>query len=54
MLPTDIALIKDPKTKPIVEEYANDNDVFFRDFANAFGKLLALGMCWLWKQLFLI
>jgi len=43
MLPTDIALIKDPKTKPIVEEYANDNDAFFRDFANAFGKLLALG-----------
>jgi catalase (peroxidase I) len=43
MLPTDIALINDPITKPIVEEFARDNDAFFRDFAASFGKLLALG-----------
>jgi catalase (peroxidase I) len=30
MLPTDMALIWDPKFKPIVEEYAKDKDVFFK------------------------
>jgi len=43
MLPTDMALLDDPKFKSIVEEYAKDESVFFRDFATAFGKLLALG-----------
>jgi len=44
MLPTDIALIKDEKFKAIVEEYAANKDVFFKDFAAAFGKLLELGV----------
>lgn len=43
MLPTDLALIQDPKFKPIVEEYAKDKAVFFKDFAAAFGKLMELG-----------
>lgn len=43
MLPTDIALIQDPKFKPWVELYARDQDRFFRDFANVFAKLISLG-----------
>jgi len=43
MLVSDLALIKDPAFKAIVVEYAKDEQAFFRDFANAFGKLLALG-----------
>ncbi|KAJ3339809.1 L-ascorbate peroxidase 3 [Gonapodya sp. JEL0774] len=44
MLPTDLALIQDPKMKPIVEKYAKDRAAFFADFARAFGKLLELGV----------
>mmetsp|Transcript_10401 Transcript_10401/g.25035 ORF Transcript_10401/g.25035 Transcript_10401/m.25035 type:complete len:400 (+) Transcript_10401:1413-2612(+) len=43
MLPTDIALIEDPVFRPIVEEYARDQDAFFRDFASAFSRLNCLG-----------
>lgn len=43
MLPADIAIAEDPKLKKIAEEYANDNDVFQRDFAKAFQKLSELG-----------
>ncbi|KAJ3380587.1 heme peroxidase [Lobulomyces angularis] len=44
MLPSDIALIEDPVMKPIVKEYAEDKELFFKDFAQAFGKLLELGV----------
>ncbi|TPX40459.1 hypothetical protein SeMB42_g05992 [Synchytrium endobioticum] len=44
MLPTDMELIKDAKFKPIVEEYAKDKNVFFKDFACAFAKLIELGV----------
>lgn len=44
MLPTDMELIRDPKFKPVVEEYAKSKDVFFKDFATAFGKLIELGV----------
>ena len=43
MLPSDIALILDPKFKKIVNEYAKNQDVFFKDFAKAFQKLVELG-----------
>lgn len=43
MLPTDIALIEDPKFRVYVEEYAKDEAKFFKDFAIAFGKLVSLG-----------
>lgn len=43
MLPTDMALLDDPKLRKIVEEYAKDEQVFFKDFGAAFGKLLSLG-----------
>ncbi|KAJ3266798.1 hypothetical protein HDU77_010179 [Chytriomyces hyalinus] len=44
MLPSDLALIWDPKFKVVVEEYAEDKDTFFKDFSTAFGKLLELGV----------
>jgi cytochrome c peroxidase len=39
MLPADLALIKDPEFKKIVEEFANDESKFFKEFASAFQKL---------------
>jgi len=44
MLPGDMAFIMDNKFKPIVQEYAKDQALFFKDFASAFGKLLELGV----------
>ena len=44
MLPTDMALIQDKEFKKIVQEYAKDSDLFFRDFAKAFNKLEELGV----------
>ena len=43
MLSSDIFLIQDPLLRPIVEEYANDQELFFRDFTNAFAKLMRNG-----------
>jgi len=44
MLPTDIALIKDKEFKKHVERYAKDSDVFFKEFADAWVKLLENGV----------
>lgn len=44
MLPSDMALIKDRKFRSIVEAYAKDNDLFFRDFAAVIVKLFELGV----------
>ncbi|KAF2860642.1 class II peroxidase [Piedraia hortae CBS 480.64] len=44
MLPTDLALTKDPSFRPWVETYAKDKDQFFEDFAKVFSKLLELGI----------
>jgi peroxiredoxin len=35
-----MALIEDPKFKVWVEKYAADQDLFFKDFALAFAKLI--------------
>ena len=43
MLPTDIELKEDPKYLVYVKQYAEDEELFFKDFASAFAKLLALG-----------
>jgi len=43
MLPSDIALIKDPKFKRYVDVYAKSQDKFFEDLAAAFEKLELLG-----------
>ena len=44
MLPTDLSLIQDKKFKKYVEQYAKDQDLFFKDFSAAFEKLLELGV----------
>ncbi|EHY52402.1 heme peroxidase [Exophiala dermatitidis] len=44
MLPTDMALIKDPSFRKYVEIYAKDNDRFFKDFSAAVCKLFELGV----------
>lgn len=46
MLPSDIALVKDPKFKRYVDKYADKKggqDLFFKDFASAFERLELLG-----------
>ncbi|KAF9886899.1 hypothetical protein FE257_011022 [Aspergillus nanangensis] len=44
MLPTDVALIEDPKMRVWVEKYAEDKDLFFEHFSNVFAKLVELGI----------
>lgn len=44
MLNTDMWLLWDKKFKPYVQQYAKDEEAFFRDFAAAFSKLLELGV----------
>lgn len=44
MLPTDMALLSDPSFRVWVEKYAEDKDLFFKDFAAVFAKLLELGI----------
>lgn len=43
MLPADLVVASDPVFRPIAEQYAKDEQVFFNDFAAAFAKLLELG-----------
>lgn len=43
MLPSDIVLTKDAKFDEWVIKYKDDEELFFADFAAAFGKLLAAG-----------
>lgn len=44
MLPTDMALIKDPEFRKHVERYAKDNDVFFKEFSDVIVRLFELGV----------
>lgn len=44
MLPADLALAQDKNFRPFVELYAKNDEVFSRDFAAAFSKLLHLGV----------
>ncbi|OJD14755.1 cytochrome c peroxidase, mitochondrial [Emergomyces pasteurianus Ep9510] len=44
MLPTDMALVKDKEFKKHVDRYAKDSEVFFKEFSDAFVKLLELGV----------
>jgi len=44
MLPTDMALLSDAKFKVWVDRYADDKDLFFKDFSAVFAKLLELGL----------
>lgn len=44
MLPTDLALVSDKAFKSWVQTYANDNDLFFKDFSAVIVKLFELGV----------
>jgi peroxiredoxin len=44
MLPTDMALLSDASFSVWVKKYADDKELFFRDFAKVFNKLLELGI----------
>ena len=44
MLPSDIALVQDAELKKVVELYAKDEDLFFKEFSSAFSRLLELGV----------
>lgn len=44
MLPIEITMLEDEKLKPYFELYAKDTAIFFEDFANAFKKLVELGV----------
>ena len=44
MLPTDMALVKDPLFKKHVERYAADDKAFFAEFRDVIVKLLELGV----------
>ncbi|KAL9126927.1 MAG: hypothetical protein Q9217_004103 [Psora testacea] len=44
MLPTDMALVKDPVFKTHVQRYAKDHEVFFSEFKDVIVKLLELGV----------
>ena len=44
MLPTDMALLKDKSLKAWVSKYAADQELFYKDFAAVFAKLLELGV----------
>lgn len=44
MLPTDMALVRDEKFVEWVKQYAQDKELFFNDFKDAFHKLMELGV----------
>eukprot|EP01126_Amoeba_proteus_P033576 TRINITY_DN3300_c0_g1_i8.p1 TRINITY_DN3300_c0_g1~~TRINITY_DN3300_c0_g1_i8.p1 ORF type:complete len:210 (-),score=34.18 TRINITY_DN3300_c0_g1_i8:99-728(-) len=44
MTPTDIALVIDPQFRKWVQAFAQDEDLFFREFTSAFQKLMEFGM----------
>jgi len=44
MLATDMALRTDPGFKPYSRKYAESQEAFFKDFSEAFAKLLELGV----------
>lgn len=44
MLPTDYSLVKDATFKKWVKKYAEDESLFFKDFAKVFTRLLELGV----------
>ncbi|CAM9763508.1 unnamed protein product [Ectocarpus sp. 12 AP-2014] len=43
MLHSDMALVWDKDFRKVVEEYTADEELFFKDFAAAFAKLISLG-----------
>lgn len=50
MLPTDMALVRDGVFKGWVQKYAEDQDLFFRDFSDVVMKLFELGVPFVGKE----
>lgn len=46
VLPTDEVLFKDESFKPYAEQYAKDQDAFFKDYVTSALKLSELGSAW--------
>ena len=44
MLPTDIAILRDPKYRVWVDTYAEDEELWLNHFKSAFEKLIELGV----------
>ncbi|ESK84513.1 cytochrome c peroxidase [Moniliophthora roreri MCA 2997] len=44
MLPTDYVLVQDKSFKKYAKAYADDNDLFFKDFASVVSRLFELGV----------
>ena len=44
MLPADIALLEDAEFSKWVKAYAADEELFFKDFAAAFSKMMENGV----------
>ncbi|KAI4517710.1 heme peroxidase [Schizophyllum commune Loenen D] len=44
MLPTDYVLVQDKSFKKYAKQYADDQDLFFKDFANVVSRLFELGV----------
>ncbi|KAK1222048.1 heme peroxidase [Marasmius sp. AFHP31] len=44
MLPTDYVMVTDKSFRKWAKAYADDNDLFFKDFSAAFARLLELGV----------
>ena len=45
-LPSDRVLPDNPSCRPVIEEYAADQQLFFDDFAAAYVKMCSLGARW--------
>ncbi|KAI9256958.1 cytochrome c peroxidase Ccp1 [Sporodiniella umbellata] len=50
MLPIEITMYEDEKLKPYYKKYAKDQDLFYKDFANSFKKLIELGVPFTGKE----
>eukprot|EP00479_Gromia_sphaerica_P006625 TRINITY_DN1941_c0_g1_i1.p1 TRINITY_DN1941_c0_g1~~TRINITY_DN1941_c0_g1_i1.p1 ORF type:complete len:302 (-),score=66.84 TRINITY_DN1941_c0_g1_i1:152-1057(-) len=42
MLYSDVAILRDPQMKDLAEQYANDQELWFEDFADYWGQLMEL------------
>lgn len=43
-LPSDRVLPDDPVLRPIIQDFAKDNEYFFHEFTKAYRKLVTLGV----------
>lgn len=48
-VPTDVVLVVNGRFRPWVEAYARDEELFFREFASAYQRLVNIGTAKLWN-----